>query len=509
MPAEAAQLQSWWFDAQANRLTFITDTGVQPRAQLIINPTRIVIDLPNTTLSAGSNRQVVGGALYEVRSGQFDQQTARIVIELSRGYIVDPQQVQVQGVSPTHWIVQMPTPEQGTVESIPAETNQVQGQTGGAAAAQLEGIVATGDGFLIKLGGAAVEPIVEAEQAGTLRIELPNTTLAPTLGADNLPNNRYGVLAWDVLQQSSNPPSTLVTLTLAAESPEWRVLSNQGGVILLPPRGMAISSISDRPPMPVNVQSPEAGSSSAGLPSAGLPSSGSPNPGVQSPVAGVQSPPASVDSPVAIRSLPPTHSQQPILPPRPQPGELPFALNTDRIVVVIDPGHGGRDPGAVGRGGLQEKQVIFPISQRVTQLLEAEGVTVVMTRYDDRTLDLQPRVDIAERANANLFVSIHANAISLSRPDVNGLESYYSSADGRQLAATIHASMLAATGMNDRGVRRARFFVIRRTSMPATLLEVGFVTGEQDAPRLADPAWRETMANAIARGILQYIRHAF
>ena len=153
--------------------------------------------------------------------------------------------------------------------------------------------------------------------------------------------------------------------------------------------------------------------------------------------------------------------------------------------------------------------MIFPISQRVTQLLEAEGVTVVMTRYDDRTLDLQPRVDIAERVNANLFVSIHANAISLSRPDVNGLESYYSSDDGRQLAATIHASMLAATGMNDRGVRRARFFVIRRTSMPATLLEVGFVTGEQDAPRLVDPAWRETMANAIARGILQYIRHAF
>jgi N-acetylmuramoyl-L-alanine amidase len=141
--------------------------------------------------------------------------------------------------------------------------------------------------------------------------------------------------------------------------------------------------------------------------------------------------------------------------------------------------------------------------------LEAQGVTVVMTRSQDITLDLQPRVDIAERANGDLFVSIHANAISMSRPDVNGIESYYATESGRRLAATIHASMLAATGMNDRGVKEARFYVIRRTSMPATLLEIGFVTGAQDAPRLADPVWREMMANAIARGILQYIQENF
>jgi N-acetylmuramoyl-L-alanine amidase len=108
---------------------------------------------------------------------------------------------------------------------------------------------------------------------------------------------------------------------------------------------------------------------------------------------------------------------------------------------------------------------------RVAELLEEQGVVVVMTRNDNRTLDLQPRVDIAERANADLFVSIHANAISLSRPDVNGIESYYASESGRRLAATLQASMLAATGMNDRGVKQARFYVIRRTSMPATLLE--------------------------------------
>jgi N-acetylmuramoyl-L-alanine amidase len=176
------------------------------------------------------------------------------------------------------------------------------------------------------------------------------------------------------------------------------------------------------------------------------------------------------------------------------------------VVVVIDPGHGGRDPGAVGIGGLQEKQVIFPMSLRVAELLEQQGVVVVMTRRDDITLDLQARVDIANRSGGNIFVSIHANAISMSRPEVNGVETYFSSERGRRLAATIQSNMLAATGMRDRGVKQARFYVIRHTNMPAALVEVGFVTGAEDAPRLADPAWRETAAQAIARGILQYIQ---
>jgi N-acetylmuramoyl-L-alanine amidase len=182
------------------------------------------------------------------------------------------------------------------------------------------------------------------------------------------------------------------------------------------------------------------------------------------------------------------------------------SIPNQQVVVVIDPGHGGRDPGAVGINGLQEKQVIFPISLRVAQLLEQQGVAVVLTRQDDRTLDLQARVDIANRARGSVFVSIHANAISLSRPDVNGIETYYASETGYRLAAALQASILAATGMNNRGVKQARFYVLRHTAMPAALVEVGFVTGAQDAPRLADPAWQETIAQAIARGILQYIQ---
>jgi N-acetylmuramoyl-L-alanine amidase len=114
---------------------------------------------------------------------------------------------------------------------------------------------------------------------------------------------------------------------------------------------------------------------------------------------------------------------------------------------------------------------------------------------------------MAERMNADLFVSIHANAISLSRPDISGLETYYySSAGGLRLARTIHNSILQSVDIKDRGVRTARFYVLRKTSMPSVLIEVGFVTGREDAAKLSNPDYQSQMAQAIARGILQYLQ---
>ena len=195
----------------------------------------------------------------------------------------------------------------------------------------------------------------------------------------------------------------------------------------------------------------------------------------------------------------------PAAPPRPSTptNNLP-QVPRGRLTAVIDAGHGGRDPGAVGIGGLREKDINLAISRQVADILERQGVQTVLTRSDDREIDLAPRVQIAERANANLFVSIHSNAISLSRPDVNGAETYYSSSTGRALAQSIQSSIVQSTGMNDRGVRTANFYVLRNTSMPSVLVEVGFVTGRDDAARLRDPAFQTRMAEAIARGILNY-----
>lgn len=175
------------------------------------------------------------------------------------------------------------------------------------------------------------------------------------------------------------------------------------------------------------------------------------------------------------------------------------------VLVMIDPGHGGRDPGAVGRNGLLEKEINLFISRRVQRTLEQRGYRTALTRNSDREIDLQPRVDTAERANATVFVSIHSNAISLSRPEVNGLETYYYSS-GLSLARTIHNSVLRSTDIRDRGVRRARFYVLRNTSMPAVLVETGFVTGREDAARFQSNAAREQIADAIAQGIIDYLR---
>ena len=111
-PAEAARLLTWRFDADQNQLSFTTDEGVQPKAQLIVNPTRLVIDLPGISLGRPKIEQPVGGAIRSVRVGQFDAQTTRLVVELNPGYTIDPQQVKFRGISPTQWTVQLPSPEQ-------------------------------------------------------------------------------------------------------------------------------------------------------------------------------------------------------------------------------------------------------------------------------------------------------------------------------------------------------------------------------------------------------------
>jgi N-acetylmuramoyl-L-alanine amidase len=193
-------------------------------------------------------------------------------------------------------------------------------------------------------------------------------------------------------------------------------------------------------------------------------------------------------------------------------GNLPTARNLPavprgRFRVVIDPGHGGPDPGAVGIGGLRETDVVLDVALQVAQLLQNQGVQVILTRTSEVDVDLPPRVALANRSGADLFVSLHANALSLDRPDVNGIETFYFQG-GRsyELALSIQQQLMAVSpGTPDRGARPGRFFVIRRTVMPSVLTEMGFVTGELDAPRLADARFRQSLAAAVAKGILSYL----
>ncbi len=180
-----------------------------------------------------------------------------------------------------------------------------------------------------------------------------------------------------------------------------------------------------------------------------------------------------------------------------------------RYKVVIDPGHGGPDSGAVGISGIRETDVVLDISLQVAEILEGKGVKVILTRKSEIDLDLAPRVVIANKTRANAFVSIHANAKRRStRRDVNGIETFYfSGKKGYRLASLIQNEVLRASpGSPDRGVRRSRFFVIRRTNMPAVLVETGFLTGKLDSLRLSQAPHRRNLALAISKGILLYLQ---
>lgn len=497
LPAKAARLQNWQFDASHNRLIFTTEGNVQPRARLLMNPRRLVVDLPGIAYDRAKASQVVGGVVEAVRVMQTDAQTTRMVLELNQSYVVNPKQIRVWGVTQQQWVVQLPdpnptqttqTPQTKEVTPVPLDgslgggalppllsRNQVMHAAVGGTATQLQGILVTPNGFFVQTQGMSpqiqVYRTMGANQERQIVVDVLNSALIPTLIPESLPGQQYGVRRWSVTQFPTSPPAVRITMVLDATSPDWQVTPlRQGGVVLLPV-GLQASQI---PAAATTVALPVIQS-------------------VVQPVA--QAAAANPGAPSAVSAPPTVTSAQ----TNPQPPQ-------GHWVVMLDPGHGGADPGAVGISGLQEKGVVLAVSQRVATVLQQAGVTVRMTRQGDQTVDLQPRVEVAEQSQANVFVSIHANAVNMQRPEVNGVETYYYSDSGFRLASTLHQRVLSQTGMGDRGVRQARFYVLRRTSMPASLIEIGFVTGAADAPKLRDPNWQNRMGDAIAAGILDYLR---
>ena len=140
-------------------------------------------------------------------------------------------------------------------------------------------------------------------------------------------------------------------------------------------------------------------------------------------------------------------------------------------------------------------------------MLSQKGVKAILTRKNEVDLDLSPRVSLANNTDADIFVSIHANASRGKRRDINGLETfYYRGWRGRLLAKRIQKQILRVSpGSPDRGVKQGRFYVIKNTRMPAVLVEIGFLTGRLDARRLEKIAHRKRLAYAIAKGILEYL----
>lgn len=174
-----------------------------------------------------------------------------------------------------------------------------------------------------------------------------------------------------------------------------------------------------------------------------------------------------------------------------------------RRTVCLDAGHGGKDPGAV-YGGTLEKDIALDVVKRIGTLLA--NYNVVYTRTDDTFVELPERADVANAAQADLFVSIHCN--SAENAGANGVEVYThtsQSAGAVHAAKAIYNRLLPASGLNGRGVKSKNLAVLRETSMPAVLVELGFISNGIDRAALIVPEWRACVAQAIAGSIVQEV----
>jgi N-acetylmuramoyl-L-alanine amidase len=188
-------------------------------------------------------------------------------------------------------------------------------------------------------------------------------------------------------------------------------------------------------------------------------------------------------------------------------GALVIDINTSVVgrghVVAIDPGHGGRDPGAIGPSGLREADVVLDISLRVRELLSRDGVRNVILRESDVTVELPDRPRLARDAGATMFVSIHANANG--RATVNGSETYFLTPQSLALAQMIQDELGVVLGIPSRGIKTANFLVLRDSGVPSVLVEAAFISHAEDESRLRDAAFRQRIAAAIHKGIMRFL----
>ena len=177
------------------------------------------------------------------------------------------------------------------------------------------------------------------------------------------------------------------------------------------------------------------------------------------------------------------------------------------VIIVLDPGHGGRDPGAVV-GDILEKDVNLEIVKKVRGLIEAQPrLKPVLTRATDVTVDKLDRTQLADDIGAALYLSIHVNAFD--DPEVNGAETWVDDTrppgdESWKLANSVQDALVAATGARDRGIRSQELY-LQHTTLPAVSVEVGFLTCPEERAKLLDSTYQNRIAQGILKGILDYL----
>jgi N-acetylmuramoyl-L-alanine amidase len=172
--------------------------------------------------------------------------------------------------------------------------------------------------------------------------------------------------------------------------------------------------------------------------------------------------------------------------------------------IVLDAGHGGSDPGAQ-RGPMQEKDLTLPIVLFLKQKLERQGIKVALTRSDDTFVSLEDRVRLTNTMSPDLFLSVHINSLDVDR-DLHGIETYYQTPQSKLLAECVHESLVNHLDASDRSVRKARFYVINHTPVPAVLAEVGFISCKEEREKLISSDYQKRIARALEHGVMLYLR---
>ena len=481
LPATAAEILSWQFNATENRIDFSTSAAVKPEAQMLANPSRLILDLPDTRLNQPTSSQVLSNGIKSLRVGQFDVDRTRMVLEFDPDYTIDPQQILIQASTNKQWSVQLPTPQpiKSFPRGAPIGPVAVFNESGQIVVAQAQParpktVVMPSSSTATPVNYIALDPtrtgvLVQADRqsktqlkyttgwdlpSGSYRITIPNAKLAPGY---QVPRDSQRYLT---VSAQGDDISILVRRADGVKADIVRQYLDNRWVYLQPLSGGMTTRIAvNRPPAEVPINVPKVTNRPAPMP-----------------------------------------KQDTSPPVRPSNG---------RVLVMLDPGHGGKDPGAIGLGGLREVDVILPVAKKVAEILEKQGIAVKMTRTSDYFVGLDERVTASRDAGATLFVSIHANSID-NRPDVNGLELYHYNI-GQSFAETVHNTVLDYVNkngfyLNDRHVRSARFLVLRKSSIPAILVETGYLTSEAEAARLRRDDYQKVMAEGIAKGIIQYIK---
>ena len=171
--------------------------------------------------------------------------------------------------------------------------------------------------------------------------------------------------------------------------------------------------------------------------------------------------------------------------------------------VVLDAGHGGSDYGAI-REGINEKDITLDVTQRVAAILKSKGYKVALTRKDDTFVSLQDRVTFSENETPEIFVSIHVNSAVATEP--KGIETHYYHDYSNNLAKVVHSHLVKNIDTKDRGLFKSKFYVINHTTVPAILVEMGFISNEEERNELVSDSRKQKTAKAIADGIIEYLK---